>query len=227
MIQGSGGVGGRNADDGHRFWSHIAPLYDFQLRLELPAIVAAVDLAAPTSTDRLLDAGTGTGAVLREVARRGIRPATVIGIDASKQMLNHAPSLPTAWELRVGDVRKLLFPDNSFDVVIASYLLHLISHEQMAAAIAEFSRVLAPRGRLVTVTPTLSPTAASRLYALVVNVMAKAPLGVASTLRAFDPSEALETAGFEIRNSRVIAAGYRSLCLLAVLQEHSHGTGAE
>ena len=44
-------------------------------------------LLAPAPHERLLDVGTGTGEVLRQLARRSIVPREVTGIDASEAML--------------------------------------------------------------------------------------------------------------------------------------------
>ena len=197
------------------YFSRIAPLYRLQHRLELPAIRAAVDLAALTSTDRLLDAATGTGAVLHEVARRGIRPAHVVGIDASQRMLDRAGTLPAAWELRRGDVHALPIDDGSFDVVTAGYLLHLMMPNEVETALAELSRVLAPGGRIITVTPTSTPIARGPLRRRVSRLLARAAPNLATSLRPLDPTPALIDAGFDIEDSCVVESGYRSLCLLA------------
>ncbi len=58
-------------------------LYDAQLALERSALSAAVELVAPLADELVLDLGTGTGGLLRVLARRPGRPATAIGIDAS------------------------------------------------------------------------------------------------------------------------------------------------
>ncbi len=44
------------------------------------------------------------------------------------------------------------FPNESFDVVTAAYLLHLLDPPARRAVIAEAARVLRPGGRMVTVT---------------------------------------------------------------------------
>ena len=51
-------------------WDRIARWYDIQLRLERPALRAAVDLLAAGPSDTVLDVGTGTGGLMRELASR-------------------------------------------------------------------------------------------------------------------------------------------------------------
>jgi len=72
--------------------------------------------------------------VLRQLARRSIVPREVTGIDASRGMLARVGPLPRGWLLRVGDVRALDQPDESFDVLIASYLLQLLAPVDLTAA---------------------------------------------------------------------------------------------
>ena len=94
-------------------------------------------LLAPAAHERLLDVGTGTGEVLRQLARRSIVPREVTGIDASEAMLARVGPLPAEWLLRVGDVRALGLPDASFDVLSASYLLPLLAPVDLPAALGE------------------------------------------------------------------------------------------
>ena len=51
-------------------WGRAAAFYDWQLPLERPALATALALADPHADDDLLDVGSGTGALLRELARR-------------------------------------------------------------------------------------------------------------------------------------------------------------
>jgi ubiquinone/menaquinone biosynthesis C-methylase UbiE len=62
-------------------WDRLAAHYDRQLWFERAAIRRALDLAAVQRRDRVLDVGTGTGLVLRELAGRHERPASAVGID--------------------------------------------------------------------------------------------------------------------------------------------------
>ena len=107
-------------------WDGLSSIYDRQLRLERRALEAALDLARPGVDDVLLDAGTGTGAVLRALAARGDRPRTAVGVDASKAMLAHVPRLPDGWWVRHAELEALPLEDATFDVALAAYLLHVL-----------------------------------------------------------------------------------------------------
>ncbi|MDQ3350080.1 MAG: methyltransferase domain-containing protein, partial [Acidobacteriota bacterium] len=68
-------------------WDALAARYDAQLWLEREPMRAALNLARPGEDDRLLDVGTGTGAVLKWLARDARRPRQATGVDSSAAML--------------------------------------------------------------------------------------------------------------------------------------------
>lgn len=198
-------------------WGGVAALYDLQLPLERPALRTALDLADPLPQERLLDLGTGTAGVLRELARRHARPARVIGIDVSREMLARAPALPDGWELRLADARSLPFDDESFDVVTAAYLLHIVEETARPQIVRECARVLRAGGRLVTVTPA---PPRSLLFARFLSVTGR-PSGPFAGLRPLDPRPELSGCGFSVTGVRRVLRGYPSLCVLARRPEPS------
>jgi ubiquinone/menaquinone biosynthesis C-methylase UbiE len=184
-------------------------IYDWQLPLEQGALGAAAELAAPSESDRLLDVATGTGGLLRELARRGRRPAEVVGVDNSASMLAIAAAegLPAGWRVILGDARRLPFPDQRFDVVAACYLLHLMDRESRTRTIAEIARVTRPGGRVVIVTVESRRPAAR-------SVLTRLPRR--SGLRPLDPSRELRSKGLEPQRARFVRGGWPSLCVLAL-----------
>ena len=102
-----------------------------------------LDAAAVGDATRVLDVATGPGYVARAAADRG---AAVIGVDVAEAMVALARRLHPDLDVRLGDAHALPFPDGSFDAVVANFLLlHSGAPER---AVAEFSRVLAPGGRV-------------------------------------------------------------------------------
>lgn len=196
-------------------WDRFASLYDLQLRLERPALHAALELAAVQPHERLLDAGTGTAALLRELARRPGRPSHAVGVDASPRMLARAGELPDDWQLLRADVRALPFGDRSFDVATAAYLLHVLGEASRAEVLAELRRVLAPAGRLVAVTPAAPASRLSRLAAWLLGALIRLGPSVLEGLRPLDPRPELERAGFRVLAIQQVGSGYRSICVLA------------
>ncbi len=95
----------------------------------------------------VLDVGCGTGIQLAGYQRAGCR---VSGIDASPAMLAVARRrLGDKASLQLGDAIRLPYPDQAFDLVLASTVLHEMSPGARAAALGEIRRVLRPGGRVL------------------------------------------------------------------------------
>jgi SAM-dependent methyltransferase len=102
-----------------------------------------LDAAFVRAGTRTLDLATGPGYVAARAAGRG---ASVVGVDVAGAMISLARRLHPQLDLRQADAHELPFDDASFDAVVGNFLiLHLGRPEQ---AVAEFVRVLRPRGRL-------------------------------------------------------------------------------
>src|SRR5215471_8950963 len=110
---------------------------------ERPAMLA---LAGDVAGRRILDAGCGAGPLFAALRDRG---AIVTGIDKSAGMLELARRrLGDEADLQVADLASPLpFPDDTFDDVTASLVLHYL--EDWGPALAELRRVLNPGGRLI------------------------------------------------------------------------------
>lgn len=198
-------------------WDRAARFYDLQLWLERAALRVALEMAEIGAEDRLLDIGSGTGGLLRELAKRGAAPREAIGVDVSPKMLARAPALPAGWRLVHGDAARLRVPDRSFDVVTATYLLHLLDPGQRAAVLTEARRVLRSRGRLIVV--TVAPPRSRALARILDRVFrpVRAGSGILAGLRPLDPRPDLERAGLAVQGARRSYRGYPSLIVAARL----------
>ena len=107
---------------------------------------AILDLAGDVAGRRILDAGCGSGPLFAALRDRG---AVVTGFDKSAGMLELARRrLGDDADLRVADLGgPLPFPDDTFDDVTASLVLHYL--QDWGPALAELRRVLKPGGRLI------------------------------------------------------------------------------
>jgi SAM-dependent methyltransferase len=107
---------------------------------------AMLRVAEPLTGRRVLDAGCGAGALAAALLDRG---ATVAGVDSSRAMLKLAAArLAGRADLHQADVRDPLpFPDEAFDIVVASLVMHYL--RDWEPTLRELHRVLGPDGRLV------------------------------------------------------------------------------
>lgn len=95
---------------------------------------SSLDVLRLPDRERILDVGCGTGELSRVLQEES--PATVVGIDADRALLDHADG---ADELFQGDAVRLPFADDSFDLVVCQALL--INLPDPLAAVREFARV--------------------------------------------------------------------------------------
>jgi demethylmenaquinone methyltransferase / 2-methoxy-6-polyprenyl-1,4-benzoquinol methylase len=93
----------------------------------------------------VIDVGTGTGLLACAAARIVGDPSLVTGVDPSPGMIGHA-HVPAGVRLLSGSAESIPAQDAGADFVSVGYALRHVS--DLAAAFAEFHRVLRPGGRL-------------------------------------------------------------------------------
>ena len=132
-----------------RAYAMLSPVYDLIFdKIFYPGRVAAVDLLEIQSGSRVLEVGVGTGLNLPLYPR----DAHITGIDISEEMLKKARERVTQYgmtnvELLVMDGSRLNFPENSFDRVIATYVISAVPDP--VKTLLEMRRVCKPSGHLV------------------------------------------------------------------------------
>ena len=144
--------------------------------------------------DGVLDVACGPGNFAREFARTVGETGLVVGIDASRPMLERAAhEAPAAGVDNLtfvhGDAVKLPFRDRSFDAVCCFAALHLF--ENPFEALDQMRRVLTPGGRIALFTTCRGRSAPLRAFESLVESR--------SGMRMFDQKEitnALDRRGF-------------------------------
>jgi len=132
-----------------RAYDRWAPVYD----LVFGGVFGKGRQAAIDATNniggRVLEVGVGTGISLPQYAAN----LRIFGTDISEAMLDKAKQrvveqhLKNVEDLAVMDAEKLEFPDASFDVVMAQYVVTAVPNPE--AALHEFVRVLRPGGQII------------------------------------------------------------------------------
>ena len=191
-----------------------------------------IALAAPREGLRVLDLATGTGDLAFAAAARGAR---VVGLDITPRMIELAQTKangarrlqqsgersPKGFALHflVGDMLALPFPVASFDVVTTGYGLRNVP--DLALAIDEIGRVLAPGGQALSLDFNRPANALIRAVYLLYLTVVGATLGwtlhgdpdtyryIPASIRQYPGAEAVgrmfEARGFSrVRHYRVL-----------------------
>ena len=128
-----------------------APVYDVVFGAVFDRGRQAAIEAAERIGGRILEVGVGTGISLPDYKRT----SRLCGIDISEPMLRKAQErvaelgLSHVEGLWVMDAEHLTFPDASFDVVVAQYVVTTVPNPE--ATLDEFARVLKPGGEIILV----------------------------------------------------------------------------
>jgi phosphatidylethanolamine/phosphatidyl-N-methylethanolamine N-methyltransferase len=132
-------------------YARWAPVYDLVFGAVFEKGRRSSIEAAERIGGRVLEVGVGTGISLPDYSRN----TRLVGIDISEPMLRKAQvrkrelKLDNVEALSVMDVGHLGFPDESFDVVVAQYVITAVPDPD--AALDEFARVLKPGGEIILV----------------------------------------------------------------------------
>jgi phosphatidylethanolamine/phosphatidyl-N-methylethanolamine N-methyltransferase len=143
-------------------YARWAPVYDLVFGKLFERARAAAIAATQRVGGRVLDVGVGTGICLpRYTCASG-----VVGIDLSEPMLRKARKrvaelgLTNIESLTVMDAEDLDFLDNSFDAVVAQYVVNTVPHPE--AALDELARVVKPGGEIILINRVAADTGVRR-----------------------------------------------------------------
>lgn len=128
-------------------WSRSYEESWMQRRVFAPTHSAVLALATQLPTpDVILDAGCGTGRLLRAAAQRW-PDATLIGVDPAEGMVEMARKLTPGATIHRGLAEALPLPDASVDLVFSTLSFHHWHDQQ--AGVREMARVLRPGGHFI------------------------------------------------------------------------------
>jgi phosphatidylethanolamine/phosphatidyl-N-methylethanolamine N-methyltransferase len=138
-----------------RSYDRLAPVYDWLFGpVFRKGRAQAIEVAekAAGKGGRILEVGVGTGISLPFYSK----DTRLVGADISEDMLKVARrrveklGLSNVESIEVGDAENLRFDDDSFDVVMAQYVVSAVPNPHQA--LDEFARVVKPGGEIVIAT---------------------------------------------------------------------------
>jgi phosphatidylethanolamine/phosphatidyl-N-methylethanolamine N-methyltransferase len=134
--------------DAYRRW---APVYDYTFGAVSTAGRRHAVQIINGGTGRVLEVGVGTGLALPDYKKH----LDIVGIDLAPEMLEKArdrvkaEKLTNVSGLHEMDASNLRFPDNSFDTVVAMYVITVVPDPQKV--MLELARVTKPGGEVMLV----------------------------------------------------------------------------
>src|ERR1700739_1381781 len=132
-------------------YARWAPVYDLVFGAVFERGRHAAIAAAERIGGRILEVGVGTGISLPHYSRS----CKLSGVDISAPMLRKAEERVAEFGLTTVEglwgvyAEHLSFPDASFDVIVAQYVITTVPNPE--ATLDEFARVLKPGGEIVLV----------------------------------------------------------------------------
>ncbi|RWE17980.1 MAG: class I SAM-dependent methyltransferase [Mesorhizobium sp.] len=137
-----------NDQSGERWVAH-------QARLDAMLAVfgqAAIEAAAPATSERVLDVGCGAGASSLALAALVGRRGQVLGVDISEPLIDRARALApqdTPALFRVADASSAELPEGAFDILFSRF--GVMFFDDPTGAFAHMRRALQPGGRVAFV----------------------------------------------------------------------------
>ena len=132
------------------FWDRVSGIYDLFGKIyngKVNRKMCAAVVKELRTDDRVLECACGTGLITAAAAGKC---RELVATDYSEGMLKQTRkkcgSFPNV-KIRSADILDLPFPDESFDVVIAANVIHLL--DDPYKALSELDRVCRPGGKLI------------------------------------------------------------------------------
>jgi ubiquinone/menaquinone biosynthesis C-methylase UbiE len=188
-----------------RSYDTIADAYERIWAARFEAVARdLLEVVPPVEGSRLLDLGTGIGAVVSALGGKARSLRTIVGCDLSLAMLSKARQRLPDLRLVVANGVRLPFRDASFDVATANCVLsHLADYHR---GLAEVVRVLTRPGAFAT--SSWGPS--TDLYAAAWKQLLEAAVGADTAQRTADavvPSESYFSSPENVRTA-LLEAGF-------------------
>ncbi len=156
-------------EEARAFYDRFGKKQDLQGIYEDPAIAVLLEYAGFQTACSVVEVGCGTGRLAERILEELLPDdSKYVGLDLSQTMIDLAQGRVAPWGDRARVQRTdgsptLPMNDGAFDRFLSTYVLDLLSEEDIHAVLREARRVLAPGGRLCLASLTFGQTLPSRL----------------------------------------------------------------
>jgi len=199
-----------------KFWDRAAKRFEGQVNEDDKAAIITLNLTHKylQSSDIVLDFACATGKYAFELAPQ---VKEVWGIDISSVMINAAKQIAkdsgiTNVHFMQVEIADLQLEDETFDVVLAYNILHLV--EDPPQVLAKIKKLLKPGGIFISVTPCLG--ASRSLQTLLIKLMSF--LGIVPRIHLFKPNEVeglITNAHFDLLETQILLDSISNILLVA------------
>lgn len=161
------------ASEAEAYYNRFGKKQDSQGFYEDPALNDVIAHASFENAERIFEFGCGTGKVAARLLREHLPPAaTYLGCDVSPVMVGLAAQRLKMYSNRAKVLQTdgtvyFPLPDHATDRVISSYVLDLLSEQDIRTFFAEAHRVLLPGGKVCLASLTKGATLLSRIVSSV------------------------------------------------------------
>jgi ubiquinone/menaquinone biosynthesis C-methylase UbiE len=161
------------ATEAQTFYDKFGKKQDTQGFYENPALDDLISHANFQEAQQVFEFGCGTGKLAERLLEKHLSSsARYLGCDVSSTMINLAtqrlePYAERAKVLRSDGSVRFPLPDHSVDHVISTYVLDLLSKEDIPLAFAEARRVLTSGGKFCLVSLTKGVTFLSKIVSFI------------------------------------------------------------
>jgi ubiquinone/menaquinone biosynthesis C-methylase UbiE len=198
-------------DEARRFYDHFGARQDSQSFYERPALERMLANLALAEARAVVEFGCGTGQLAAELLAEHLGPeCRYLGLDLSSTMIALARDRVAPFgrraEIRQTDgAPRIEAPGGSFDRFVTTYVLDLLSAEEIRTLLAEARRVLVPGGLLGIASLTRGRSRTARVVTRVwERVHALRPAWVGGC-RPIEVAELLSDPGWTLRHRSVVA----------------------
>jgi len=129
-------------------FDRLADRYDQVIPFFAELAGQLLDVLDPDPGTRLLDIGSGRGAIAAAAAARG---CAVTAVNAAPRMVSLLAAAHPAIDVRVMDIHRLDLPGASHDLVTGGFVIHLVTEPRRV--LGELRRVLRPGASIALTVP--------------------------------------------------------------------------